>query len=51
MVLDTFRFMVAFGVLFLAFLSGITELYVPYATNKNCTCNDTMTQCNSVRII
>ena len=44
---DTFRFLVIFSIVFLAFGSGITELYTPYAKNKNCTCNDTA-HCNVV---
>lgn len=39
---DTFRFLVIFSIVFLAFGSGITELYTPFATDKNCTCNDTI---------
>nr|CAB3267280.1 short transient receptor potential channel 4-like [Phallusia mammillata] len=43
---DAFRFSVIFCIVFLAFGSGITELYTPYARNKHCTCNETST-CNT----
>nr|XP_018669083.1 short transient receptor potential channel 4-like isoform X2 [Ciona intestinalis] len=43
---DAIRFAIIFGIIFLAFGSGITELYTPYGENKNCSCNST-TVCNA----
>jgi len=44
---DSFQFLVIFGIVFLAFVSGITELYAPYALGKPCSCNSSDV-CNEV---
>ncbi|XP_076822128.1 short transient receptor potential channel 5-like isoform X3 [Clavelina lepadiformis] len=38
---DALRFSIIFCIVFLAFGSGITELYIPYGKDKNCSCNAT----------